>query len=109
MRGTPENKKVQYASLSWNHFVQLIQIWFGLPLTDSPIGELALLRREGSVDDFCVRFMVGLGQPLCTDVALQKPATLDDAVMYAHAYEQRNQLSPATTTSQSRSAGRLTI
>jgi hypothetical protein len=76
-RGITENKKVQHVSFyllddaqmwyhrlelncgppSWNHFVQLIQIQFGLPLTNSLIGELPLLRREGSVDDFCTHFM----------------------------------------------------
>jgi hypothetical protein len=41
----------------WNHFVQLVKIWFGPPLTDDPIGELTLLQRDGSVDNFCARFM----------------------------------------------------
>jgi hypothetical protein len=30
---------------------------FGQPLTDSPIGEIALLRRDDNVDDFAKRFM----------------------------------------------------
>jgi hypothetical protein len=61
------------------------------------------------VDDFCTRFMTmscrdpaisedhqiqlfltGLGQHLRMNVALQKPATLDDAVTYARAYEERD-------------------
>jgi hypothetical protein len=33
--------------------------------------------------------MAGLGQPLRTDVVLQKPSTLDEAIMLARAYEQR--------------------
>jgi hypothetical protein len=74
---------------SWNHFIQLIHTSFGPPLTESPIGELTLLRHEGLVKSFCNRFMAlscrnlertearqiqlfvaGLGQPLRTDVAL---------------------------------------
>jgi hypothetical protein len=74
---------------NWTRFVQLVQIRFGPPLTDSPIGELALLRREGSVDDDCKQFMslscrdsaiseshqmhlftASLGMPLRTDVPL---------------------------------------
>jgi hypothetical protein len=58
---TPEHKKVQYVSLhlddaqlwyhrlelnngppDWTRFVQLVQIRFGPPLMDNPIGELAL-------------------------------------------------------------------
>jgi hypothetical protein len=98
----------------WNHFVQLIHKRFGPPLTESPIDKLIVLRREGSVDSFCNRFMAlscrdpeiieahqiqlfmaGLDQPLRTDVALQKPATMDEAIMYAHAYEQRSTATPA--------------
>jgi hypothetical protein len=41
----------------WPHFVQLINKRFRPPLTDSPIDELALLRCNGSVDDFTKRFM----------------------------------------------------
>jgi hypothetical protein len=87
----------------------LVNKHFGPPLTDSPIGELALLRRDGSIDDFAKRFMAlscrdtaiteshqdqlfiaGLGKPLRTDVALQRPLTLCDTVMLARAYEQHD-------------------
>jgi hypothetical protein len=92
----------------WNHFVQLLQIRFGSSLTTSSIDDLTLLQREGLVDDYCSQFMAlschdssiiedhqvqifvaGLGHPLRTDFALQRPLTLDEAVMYARAYEQR--------------------
>jgi hypothetical protein len=93
---------------SWNHFIQLLQIHFALPLMMGPIDDVTLVRCEGLVDDYCTRFMalscrdpsitgdhkvqifvVGLGEPLRTDVALQRPSTLDVAVMYARAYEHR--------------------
>jgi hypothetical protein len=35
-------------------------------------------------------FITGLGDPLWTDVALQQPTTLDDAIIFTRAYEQRN-------------------
>jgi hypothetical protein len=37
---------------SWLWFVQLVNKRSRLPLTDNPIGELALLHQEGLVDDF---------------------------------------------------------
>jgi hypothetical protein len=83
-------------------------------VTDSPIGKIALLRRGGSVDDFAKRFMAfscrdtviteahqvqlflaGLGKPLRNDVALHRPPTLDNAIMLARAYEQR-ETTPST-------------
>jgi hypothetical protein len=63
---------------------------------DNPLGELALLRHTGTVDEFYRKFMplscrdrtvtklqqihlftTRLGKPLCTDVALKQPLTLD--------------------------------
>jgi hypothetical protein len=70
-------------------FVQLVNARFMPPLTDSPLGALAMLCRSGSVDEFSKQFMAlscrapsitepqqiqlfitGLGDPLHTDVAL---------------------------------------
>jgi hypothetical protein len=93
---------------SWSQFIQLVNSRFGPPLTDTPLGELAMLRHTGSVDEFAKRFMAlscrdltiteqqqiqlfttGLGDPLRLDVALQQPTSMDDAVIFARAYEQR--------------------
>jgi hypothetical protein len=92
----------------WPCFVQLVNKRVGSPLIDNPIGEIALLRRNGNVDDFAKRFMAlscrdtviteahpvqlfltGLGKPLRIDVALHRPPTFDDAIMLPRAYEQR--------------------
>jgi hypothetical protein len=77
-------------------------------LTDTSLGELAMLCRSGSVDEFAKRFMalscrdpsitepqqiqlfiMGLDDPLRLDIALQQPASMDDAIIFARAYEQR--------------------
>jgi hypothetical protein len=81
-------------------------------MTDSPINELMLLRRTGPVEEYTDQFLAfaccgadltkqqlvqiytaGLVNPLKTDVALRRPANLDDAIMLARTYEQRMQLS----------------
>jgi hypothetical protein len=74
---TPENRHVMYSSFYltddtqlWYHrlelntgppprpcFIQLVNKRFGPPLTDSLIGEIALLRHDGNFDDFAQCFM----------------------------------------------------
>jgi hypothetical protein len=129
VRQTPENKSIAFTAFyllddaqlwfhlmelnggspTWNQFVKLVNARFRPPLTDNPIGELAMLRRTGTVDEFSKLFIAlsyhdtslteplqiqlfitGLGDPLHTDVALQQPSTLDDAVIFARAYKQSN-------------------
>jgi hypothetical protein len=41
----------------WLEFTCLINTRFGPPMTGTPLGELALLRRTGSVNEFCTKFM----------------------------------------------------
>jgi hypothetical protein len=41
----------------WPDFTRLINARFGPPMTDTPLGTLALLCHTGSVDDFCGKFM----------------------------------------------------
>jgi hypothetical protein len=109
----------------WPRFVQLVNKRFGSPLTNSLIDELALLRHDDSVDDFAKRFMAlscrdttitevhqvklflaGLGKPLRTDVALHRPPMLDDAVMLALAYEQREATPPPPSVPRQQSSSR---
>jgi hypothetical protein len=123
--GTPANQRVQVASfyllddaqvwyhhvelnsgrLSWDRFMQLINMHFSPPLVESPISELALLRRDGAIEEYCTKFMAllcrdpaisenhqvqlftaGLDHQLRTDITLQNPTSLDEAIMYARAY-----------------------
>jgi hypothetical protein len=74
VRQTPDHKRVSYALFHllddaqlwfhrmelngpWLEFTRLINTWFGPPMTDTPLGELALLRRTGSLDEICSKFM----------------------------------------------------
>jgi hypothetical protein len=86
----------------------LINQRFGPPLRSNVLGELIQLRRETTVADYQSRFLAlfnryigltekqqidiftaGLRNPLKTDVELEQPATLDDAMALTRAYENR--------------------
>jgi hypothetical protein len=76
VRQTSEHQRVAFAALylldaaqlwfrwmelnggrpTWQQFVHLVNEHFGPPLNDSPIGELAMLRRTGGVDEYSKRF-----------------------------------------------------
>ena len=76
-QNTPNAHKMWYASLhmtrpaqlwyfrlelntgapSWRSFVKLVHTCFGPPMTDSPLGELKLLHRTSTVEDYCDSFM----------------------------------------------------
>jgi hypothetical protein len=98
---------------SWRRFAQLVQQRFGPPMTDGAVGKMMCLRLTGTVEDYTDKFMslacrdadltelhlvqmytAGLGNPFKTDVALRRPQSLDDAIMYARAYEQRLLVAP---------------
>jgi hypothetical protein len=92
----------------WAAFVKLVNQRFGPPLHDNMLGELIQLKRETTVADYQSRFLTlvnrctgltekqqidiftaGLRNPLKTDVELEQPTTLDDAMALARAYESR--------------------
>lgn len=95
MEGTP----------NWRHFTDLVSRLFGSPTRHNPLGELTVLRRTGTMDEFTKRFLMllarvgrldneqqrmlftaSLGEPLKTHVELQKPDDLE-AMDLARAYE----------------------
>jgi hypothetical protein len=87
---------------SWSDFVKLVNQRFGPPLRSKPLGELIQLRRETTVAEYQSQFLAllaccddlvekhqihiftaGLSNPLRTDVELEHPTTLDDAMALA--------------------------
>jgi len=92
---------------SWARFVEYINLRFGPPIRSNSLGELTNLRRSGSVEyqrrflallcrctDLTMQhqidlFTAGLGQPLSSDVELQRPSNLQMAMSLARAYERR--------------------
>jgi hypothetical protein len=82
-------------------------------MRSNPLGELIQVRRTGTVDEYQEQFLTllarcehvteaqqiavftaGLQQPLSTDVELQRPATLEEAMGLARAYERRQAALP---------------
>ena len=89
---------------------------FGPPLRSNPLGELAHLRRTGTVLEYQQQFLAllcrtehlsskqqvqlftaGLRNPLKTDVELQNPSNLQTAMSLARAYEHHGEDDPANT------------
>ena len=85
-----------------------VNMRFGPPIRSNALGELKDLRRTGSVEDYQRQFLAllcrcdnltwqhqvdlftsGLGQPLCSDVEMQRPASLQTAMSFARAFEKR--------------------
>lgn len=92
--------------LSWARFGEYLNLRFGPPIRSNSLGELKELKRTASVEEYQRRFLAllcrcenltaqhqidlftaGLGQPLSSDVELQRPTTLQTAMSLARAYE----------------------
>jgi hypothetical protein len=101
--------------LTWPKFVEAINKRFGPPVRSNPLGELAHLRRMGSVDKFqdyflkllarcdnvtgpqqIAIFTAGLGEPMSIDVEMQKPETFEDAMALACTFERRSKVKEET-------------
>jgi hypothetical protein len=97
-RGTPTSEE----------FVKLVNQRFGPPLHGNALGKLIQLKRDSTVADYQSRFLslvnrctgltekqqidiftAGLHNPLKTDVELEHPENLEDAMALARAYKQR--------------------
>jgi hypothetical protein len=125
---TPETEQVWYASYhltggaqqwymrltqdktvtDWAYFARCVNERFGPTTRRNPLGELASLRKTGTVDDYTEHFLahearagplneqqqvniytVSLLEPLKMDVELQKPQDMEMAMSLARAYERR--------------------
>ena len=101
---------------TWPRFVELVNLRFGPPTRSNPFGELISLKRTGSVVEYQNAFLQllarcdgvseqqqiniftsGLRNPLQVDVELQQPATLEDAMGLARAFERRLSLGDGDT------------
>jgi hypothetical protein len=109
---------------TWEEFVKLVNQRFGPPLRGNALGELIQLRRESTVAEYQSRFLAlvsrcegliekhqvdifttGLDNPLKTDVKLEHPTTLEDAMVLTRTYEQHlADASSARTTLHARAA-----
>jgi hypothetical protein len=93
---------------TWEEFVKLVNQRFGPPLSGNALGELIQLHRESTVAEYQSQFLAlvsrckgliekhqvdifttGLDNPLKTDVELEHPTTLEDAMALTRTYEQR--------------------
>jgi hypothetical protein len=102
---------------TWDEFERLVNQRFGPPIRSNALGELIQLRCETIVADYQTRFLalvnrckgltephqidifpVGLRDPLKTDVELEQPTTLEEAMALARAYEHRMAMSAEPTT-----------
>jgi hypothetical protein len=98
----------EYGMVPWSRFTELVNLCFGPPLRSNPLGELKDLRRTGSVDEYQRQFLAllcrcdglssthtmnlftaGLGEPMTSDVEMQRPADLQVAMSLARAFERR--------------------
>ena len=94
--------------VSWARFGEYLNLRFGPPICSNSLGELKELKRTASVEEYQRRFLAllcrcddltpqhqidlftaGLGQPLSSDVEMQRPTSLESAMSLARAYERR--------------------
>ncbi|WVZ92138.1 hypothetical protein U9M48_038225 [Paspalum notatum var. saurae] len=106
----------EFGVVSWPRFVDFVNMRFGPPIRSNSLGELKTLVRSGSIEDYQRQFLAllcrcsnltpqhqvdlftaGLGQPLASDVELQRPSNLQTAMSLARAYERRNLAADSTT------------
>jgi hypothetical protein len=98
----------EYGLLSWARFTEFVNLRFGPPIRSNPLRELKELHRTSSVEEYQRQFLTllcrceglspqhqmnlftaGLGEPMSSDVEMQRPADLQAAMSLARAFERR--------------------
>lgn len=52
-----EEKERDEGVLTWSHFADFVNMHFGPPIRNNPLGELAQLRRTGSMEEYQHQFL----------------------------------------------------
>jgi hypothetical protein len=98
----------EYGLLSWARFTEFVNLRFGPPIRLNPLGELKELHRTSTVEEYQRQFLTllchceglspqhqmnlfiaGLGEPMSSDVEMQRPADLQAAMSLTQAFERR--------------------
>jgi hypothetical protein len=106
----------EYGHVSWARFAEFVNLRFRPPLHSNPLGELKELRCTGLVEEYQRQFLVmlcrcdglsafhamnmftaGLGEPMTSDVEMQRPEDLQVAMSLARAFERRASVAPPKT------------
>ncbi|XP_014660203.2 uncharacterized protein LOC106804166 [Setaria italica] len=101
--------KRDFGVVSWPRFAKFVTLRFGPPIRSNTLGELKVLYRTGTVEEYQRQFLTllfrydqlgpqhqidlftsGLGQPLSSDVEMQRPSNLQTAMSLARAFELRS-------------------
>jgi hypothetical protein len=108
-------------SPTWKEFIKRISARFGPIVRSNPLGDLSRLQFYGSIEDYQDQFLIllarceglreehqihlftaGLPEPLKTDVELQQPPTLEDAMNLSHAFAWRQNVASSVVVSKAR-------
>jgi hypothetical protein len=107
----------EYGLMPWTRFAEFVNLRFGPPLRSNSLGELKELRRTSSVEEYQRQFLAllcrceglfvvhamnlfttGLGEPMTSDVKMQRPVDLQFAMSLAQAFEHRASITTPTAT-----------
>jgi hypothetical protein len=106
-----------YGMLPWARFAEFVNLRFGPPIRSNPLGELKELHRTETVEDYQQQFLqllcccdglspthqmnlftAGLGEPMTSDMDMQRSADLQAAMSLAWVFKRR--ATAATTPTQ---------
>jgi hypothetical protein len=90
-----------YDMLSWTYFAEFVNLRFGPLIRSNPLGELKELHHTGTMEEYQRQFLMllcrcdslspdhqmnlftaRLGEPMCSDVEMQRPSDLQAAMIF---------------------------